>query len=149
MKRRRKAREFALQFLYQQDITGNPQQDYKEGLELFWTLHPTETEVKQYTEYIISGTLEHVEEIDSLIKQYSQHWNISRMGIVERNILRLSIFEIRYSQDVPDKVSINEAIEIAKIFGTEDSGRFINGILDRISIKKAYDKSISKESNIQ
>ncbi|MBN2372240.1 transcription antitermination factor NusB [bacterium] len=130
MGKRRRAREFALQVLFQLDITnGNPE----DALRLFWELNPADQEITDFANLLIYGTLKHLEEIDHLIIKYSKHWNINRMAAVDRNVLRYSIFELLYAKNVPMKVTINEAIEIAKIYGSDDSGRFINGILDRIS----------------
>ena len=83
---------------------------------------------------LIKGVLDNKSRIDKLIEQFSSNWKISRMGCVDRNILRIAVFEMLRCQDIPAKVSINEAIEIGKKFGTEDSGAFINGILDSIRI---------------
>ena len=129
MGKRRRAREFALQILFQQDINRN---DWEEGLKLFWDLTPADPDVINFTNILVRGTIEHLEEIDTLIKKYAQNWDINRMAVVDRNLLRFSIYELLYFEEIPPKVTINEAIELAKTFGTQDSGRFINGILDRI-----------------
>lgn len=130
MGKRRRAREFALQVLFQLDIAKNNPED---AVRLFWELNPADPEIVDFSNFLIYGTLEHLDEIDHLVIKYSKHWNINRMAVVDRNVLRYSIFELLYAKDVPLKVTINEAIEIAKIYGADDSGRFINGILDRIS----------------
>jgi N utilization substance protein B len=129
MGNRRRARSLALQILYQLDITNkSPDQD----IQLFWELHPADQEITDYANILVNGTLKHLEYLDSLIQKYSLHWDITRMTIVDRNILRFALFELLYIRDAPLKVIINEAIEIAKLFSTDDSGRFINGILDKI-----------------
>ncbi len=133
MGKRRRARALALKFLFQQDINKNRFENHKDELDLFWQLHPAGAELKEFANLLIQGTLKNLEKIDLLINKYTWHWNIDRMGVVDRNILRYSIYELMYIKNVPTKVTINEAIEIAKIYGSEDSGRFINGILDKIS----------------
>jgi len=81
---------------------------------------------------LVLGVLEHCEELDRLIQQYSENWRLDRINIIERNILRMALFELLYCEEIPPKVTINEAIDLGKRYGSEDSGGFINGILDRI-----------------
>lgn len=83
-------------------------------------------------ERLVLGVLEHCQEIDRLIEKYSENWRLVRMNIVDRTILRMAIFELLYCEEIPPKVTLNEAIELGKRYGSEDSGSFINGILDRI-----------------
>jgi N utilization substance protein B len=130
MGKRRKAREVALQLLYQLDVQGesNPEPHLPE----FWTRHPVDREVREFAEILIRGTKLHEPKIDEIIAQYAENWELGRMAVVDRNILRQGVFEILFTEDVPAKVTINEAIEIAKKFSTHESSRFINGILDRI-----------------
>ena len=130
MGKRRKARELALQLLYQLDVQneGSP----GPHLDEFWTRHPVDIEVREFAEALVRGTKLHEEKIDELISQYAQHWELERMAVVDRNILREGIFEILWAGDVPPKVAINEALEVAKKFSTQESSRFINGILDRV-----------------
>lgn len=130
MGKRRKARELALQFLYQLDLRGEA--DPALSAEEFWARHPVDPEVRVFAEALVRGTMLHREKIDELIAQYAEHWALERMAVVDRNVLRAGIFELLWLAEVPPKVAINEAIEVAKKFGTEDSSRFINGILDRI-----------------
>ena len=130
MGKRRKAREVALQFLYQLDLRGEA--DPAPSSEEFWSRHPVDPEVRVFCEVIVRGTMLHRQKIDELITQYALHWDLERMAVVDRNILRAGIFELLWTTDVPPKVAINEAIEVAKKFGTQESSRFINGILDRI-----------------
>ena len=85
-----------------------------------------------YARSLVRGTLEHLEEVDSLIRRQAEHWRLERMPAVDRNILRLAIYEFLYETDVPKLVILDEAIELAKQFGTEQSGRFVNGVLDGI-----------------
>ena len=83
-------------------------------------------------ELLVLGVLEHREALDRLIQQYSENWRLDRINIIERNILRMALFELLYCEEIPPKVTINEAIDLGKRYGSEDSGGFINGILDRI-----------------
>jgi transcription antitermination factor NusB len=125
---RRKARELALQLLFQIDFTG----DRIEIPPSFWTENESLPQVKAFTEILVNGVLKHLSEIDPMIEKYTQHWSRDRMAAIDRNILRFAIFELLYLKEIPPKVTINEAIEIAKKYGSEDSGAFVNGILDHI-----------------
>jgi len=127
---RRKSREATLQILYQVDLS---QGDAKELCAAYWQQHELESEAKEFAENLVNGVLRNLKEIDHLIESHSTHWKISRMSCVDRNILRIAVFELLYQSDIPASVSLNEAIEIGKKFGTEDSGAFINGILDHIA----------------
>lgn len=136
MSRRRRSREFALQVLYQLEIN---KQTAQETLTQFQKTYLPEGERDEFFERLVKGVLEHRKEIDRLIKQYSKNWRLDRMPLIDRNILRLAIFELMHCEDIPPKVTLNEAIELGKRYGSEDSGRFVNGILDRIqneAIKK-------------
>jgi N utilization substance protein B len=128
--RRRKAREVALQFLYQLDLHGDD--DPSPHAADFWARHPVDGETRVFAEALVQGTKENQAKADDLIRQYAEHWALERMAVVDRNILRLAVYEMLWGDGVPTKVVINEAIEIAKKFGTGDSSRFINGILDRV-----------------
>lgn len=125
---RRKARETALQALYKIDISEGSAAE--EGLELE-ELAPG-TESRRYCETLVHGVSAHLEEIDSIIEKHSENWTVSRMSVVDRNILRIATYELLYGRDVPYKVVIDEAVELAKKFGTDESGPFINGIIDRV-----------------
>lgn len=130
MGKRRQARILALQAMYQHDAGHRPA---GEVFSSFWDSRgETSPEVRQFVEELVSGFLEHSERIDLLIKEYSRHWEPERMAVVDRNILRLAIFELLYREDIPPKVTINEFVDVAKKFSTEESGAFVNGILDRI-----------------
>ncbi len=130
MGKRRKARELALQFLYQLDLRSDG--DPASSSEEFWSRHPVEPETRVFAETLVRGTKLHQGKIDELITQYAENWDIERMAVVDRNILRAGIFELLWTTDIPPKVVINEGIEVAKKFSTQESSRFINGILDRI-----------------
>lgn len=129
--KRRKGREFAVQFLFQFDFTGKkPDQ---RDLDDFWADRKENDDLRKFTENIIRGTIDHLTEIDAAIQQAADHWVLQRMAAVDRNILRSAAYELLYCSDIPAVVTINEAIEIAKRYSTIDSASFINGILDRIA----------------
>jgi N utilization substance protein B len=135
MGNRRKARERALQALFYVDMCGY---DASEALETFCAhFNPPEIILPFFLK-LTNGVIIGKADIDNVLKQFSQHWKISRMSCVDRNIIRIAVFEMLCCEDIPAKVTINEAIEIGKKFGTEESGSFINGILD--SIRLAMDK---------
>jgi N utilization substance protein B len=126
---RRQARESALQVLYQIEAT---RRDAGEALDLFRECFGSDEEAGSFCERLVRGVIERRDEIDGLIGKCAEHWKMSRMTMIDRNILRVAVYELLFCQDIPPKVSINEAVDIAKKFGSEDSGAFINGILDRI-----------------
>ncbi|HSE92626.1 MAG TPA: transcription antitermination factor NusB [Methylomirabilota bacterium] len=130
MGRRRKAREVALQFLYQLDL--HSEDDPSPHAEEFWSRHPVDADTRRFADALVRGAKENQAKADDLIRHYVEHWDLERMAVVDRNILRLAIYELLWAEGVPAKVAINEAIEIAKKFGTRESSRFINGVLDRI-----------------
>jgi transcription antitermination factor NusB len=131
MRRRTRAREIALQFLYQQDLRGN---EILETLDPFVRSEAEDETVRRFAERLIEGTLEHRAAFDERLRSVTRNWNINRMAVVDRNILRLALFELTYCPDIPPKVTINEAIELGKKYSTANSGAFINGILDRVRI---------------
>ena len=134
MRNRTKSREYALQMLYQADIRRTKTEPI---LEEFWQAHePVADDIKAFAQELFSGTLAHQQEIDALIRAHADNWDISRMAVIDRNILRLGCFELLHVEEVPSKVCINEAIELAKRFGDAESGKFINGILDAIHKKR-------------
>jgi len=100
--------------------------------ERYWTLSETSTEVRAYAQKLIDGVLGNRDRIDDAIRDASINWKLERMAVVDRNVLRIAVYELIFLEDVPERVSLNEAIEIVKRFGAEESGAFINGILDRI-----------------
>lgn len=125
---RRKAREYALQMLYQYDVS----QQSAGFCDEFWADKEVPENIREFTNNIVDGVIKNLSIIDDKIRLSASHWSIDRMAVVDRNILRMSIFELLYIKDIPVKVTINEAIEIAKRFGVEETGSFVNGILDRI-----------------
>lgn len=130
MRKRTHARELALMILYQTDITKSP---LEESLQIFWEEHKAEEEVRTFTISLVTGTIANLKRIDDLLNHYADNWELSRMAAVDRNILRLATYELLYVKEIPPKVSLNEAVDLAKKFGDVESGRFVNGILDRIS----------------
>jgi len=133
---RRKAREFALQFLYQIEISGD---DLEESLGLFWSEHPVDPSVKDYASELVRGTRAEVGKIDPLLAKYAQNWVLDRMAVVDRNLIRMAVYEMLISKKTPPIVVINEAVDIAKKYSTPDSGAFVNGILDRIRKEEMKD----------
>lgn len=129
MRKRTKARELALKCLYQIDIT---KEEASSALTNFWQEHKAAKPVKEFTAQIIQGTLANLAQIDSVLSRYAQNWRLKRMAVIDRNILRLGCFELLFLEDIPPKVSINEAVELAKKYGDVDSSKFVNGILDKI-----------------
>jgi N utilization substance protein B len=130
MGKRRKAREVALQFLYQLDQHGA--EDPAPHGDEFWARHPVDPDTQAFADGLVRGSKQQQAKIDQLLAQYAEHWDLERMAVVDRNILRMAVYELLWAPDVPPKAVINEAIEIAKKFGTTESSRFINGVLDRI-----------------
>ena len=129
MGRRRAARQAAVQFHFWRDAhRGNA----PDRIDDFWDFLPTKPRVREFAQPLIDGMIAHLPEIDTKIKQYTENYDIGRLSAVDRNVLRLAIYEMLYRDDIPPVVSINEAIELAKTFGGNDSGRFVNGILDRV-----------------
>lgn len=131
MKNRRKSREAALQALYYMDVRDNIS---LEALELYQRCFPPAETVLPFFETLTTGVMRNRAQLDGLIERFSSNWKISRMACVDRNVMRIALYEILFLEDIPEKVSINEAIDIGKKFGTEESGAFINGILDSAHI---------------
>jgi N utilization substance protein B len=154
MGKRREARERAVQFLFQHDL--NPPENLDRALNEFWDtqraaaiagekgpatwgqpvelppLTTEEVEMRLFADPLIRGALEHRDAIDEHIKKHAKNWEFHRIAAVDRNIMRLAIYEMLFREDIPPIVSINEAVDIAKKFSTQDSGKFVNGILDKI-----------------
>jgi len=146
MGNRRLSRELAMQALFQIEMN----QDHStEAIESFCEHFSFPKNVKPFFLRLIEGVKEFQHKIDPLIERFSENWKISRMSRVDRNVMRIALYELLYCDDIPPKVSINEAIDIGKKFGTEDSGAFINGILDsiRISMEKGNQLQSKKPPN--
>jgi N utilization substance protein B len=131
MGNRRRSRELAMQVLFQMDINGD---ESSEALDLFCRHFEVPKKAKAFFLELVAGVRDRRDEIDRLIQQSSDNWKISRMSGMDRNIIRVAVYELLHCRDIPAKVSINEAIDIGKKFGTEQSPGFINGILDNINI---------------
>jgi N utilization substance protein B len=127
--RRRKSREFALQVLYQLNIT---KQSATTALTQFQEKFLPNGEADEFLNRLVLGVTEHCSELDRLIERYSENWRLDRINLIERNLLRMALFELLYCEEIPPKVTINEAIDLGKKYGSEESGSFINGLLDRI-----------------
>lgn len=137
MGQRRQSREIALQMLYQLEMSDlHPY----EAIELYYQVvsdnedEPSEIPetIRPFAEMLVNGVYGHREEIDRMIVSASENWRLERMSVIDRNVLRIAVFEMLYCLEIPPKVSINEAIDLGKTFGSPDSGAFINGILDHI-----------------
>jgi N utilization substance protein B len=129
---RRKARESALQVLYQLEFDEKPVED---ALAQCWQGKEASSETREYGSWLVREILAHREEIDRVIQSNAEHWRISRMALVDRNILRLAVFELLYEKNLAPAIVINEAIEIAKKFSGQESSHFINGVLDAVRKK--------------
>jgi len=127
MHQRRKAREVTLQVLYALDIH---EIGLREAIDLFWANFDAPEEARKFSYALIEGTWTHREQIDGLISGSSENWTIARMSRVDKSILRMAVYELLFCQDIPPKVTLNEAIDLGKLYGSENSGAFINGILD-------------------
>ncbi len=138
MRKRTKSRECALQILYTIDITGDSPSNITQ---IYWENHQQFLSCRDFADMLVKGILMHKQEIDKVISTYASNWKLGRMAIVDRNVLRISAFELLYLDEIPPKVSINEAVNLAKKFSTVDSGKFVNGILDRIKKEKDIAKS--------
>ncbi len=135
MRKRSQAREYALQILYQIDITRQAPHDACENFWLSFEEQP-DAEVQGFARELVRGVMERRDEIDAKIAHYAKNWELERMAVVDRNILRLGGFEILHRGDIPPKVTINEAVELAKKFSDVQAAKFVNGILDKIKGEK-------------
>jgi transcription antitermination protein NusB len=129
MGKRHRAREAVIQFHFWRDLQHG---ETPERIEDFWEFCPATDRVREFAQPLIEGMVTHRDELDERIRKYCENYNLDRISVVDRNVLRLAIYEMLYRDDIPPVVSINEAIELAKTFGGAESGKFVNGILDRI-----------------
>lgn len=127
---RRDAREAAIQFLYQFDAQRPSNVD--EALAAFWKQNDEPQNVRAFASDLLRGALDKRPEVDAKIRTLADNWDFERLAVVDRNILRLAVYEMLFRPEIPPVVSINEAIEIAKKFSTAESGKFVNGLLDRV-----------------
>jgi len=141
MKKRRRARELALMLLYQIEMLGTVGETPQEIIDSFWEENPMEEEsVKEFTNLIVGEVIKNLEPIDAEITKTAINWKLGRMGYIDRNILRMATFEIMFMVDIPPLVTINEAIELAKKYGTDESSKFINGVLHKIKEANKVDE---------
>ena len=129
MGKRRSSRELALKFLYQFELNRG---DLDEQIKLFLELNSSQKDVANFMKELVVSLIDKMEEIDEIIQKFSDHWVLDRMTVIDRNILRMGTCELLFNFSTPPKVVINEAIDIAKKYGNEDSPEFINGILDKV-----------------
>ena len=138
MGKRRLSRKIALQFLYQVDSSSADEPSERSGLdsdfELFCSFHhkTADREILEFASLLCRGVFENLDAVDSDLNRCSENWKVSRMSVIDRNILRISVYEMVFLSDIPVPVTINEAIEVAKEFGSETSAAFVNGILDKV-----------------
>jgi N utilization substance protein B len=167
MRKRREARERAVQFLFQHDL--NPPEDLGAALNQFWDAQrmsdlleshgPTwgervelpppnaeESATRLFADRLVRGVLENREQLDDIIRKHAKNWDLHRMSAVDRNVMRLAIHEMLHRDDIPPVVSINEAVDVAKKFSTADSGKFVNGILDKVKADLLRPARTAKET---
>ncbi len=128
---RREGREAVVQFLYQRDL--NPASEFTD-LGIFYKMRGLSPAARRFSDVLVRGILDHQTEIDAVITTNAANYELHRIAAIDRNVLRLAIYEMLHCPEVPPVVSINEAIEIAKKYSTEESGKFVNGVLDRIRL---------------
>jgi N utilization substance protein B len=127
MGKRRKARESTLQILFQLEFDDSVPEKV---IDSFWRNRKTSKEIAEYTQFLVTGIISHRERIDHLIQSVSSNWRLDRMAIVDRNVLRIAVFELLYEESIAPAIVINEAIEVAKKYSSDEAGTFVNGILD-------------------
>ena len=139
MRKRTKARENALKILYAIDITGD---EPKKCIDTYWADNEEkDLEVKTFANSLVLGAVNKGKEIDKVISERATNWQMGRMAVIDRNILRFAAYELLFADEIPPKVTINEAIDIAKRYGDSDSGKFVNGVLDKINKDNAKKKA--------
>lgn len=129
MTKRSESREWAVQLLFQREIN---REDLKDSLEFFWQDKNPSQKARDFTEHLVRGVEEHQKEIDALLHKCATNWDVGRMGGVDRNAMRVAVYEMLHCPDIPPVVSINEAVDIAKNMSSNESGRFVNGVLDAV-----------------
>ena len=142
MGRRRKAREDTLRILFRLEFENK---QIEKTLDQYWKNKKASEEIKEYSTWLVNGVISDQAKIDNIIQQVSEHWRISRMALVDRNILRMAVFELLYEEKIAPAIVINEAIEIAKKYSGEEAATFVNGILDAVrkdlkDIKKSLEE---------
>ncbi len=129
MGKRRSSRELAVKFLYLCELNSG---EWRDQLEQFWERNPCQSDIVKFSEGLLESVFDHREQVDELVERFSDHFTLQRMGVVDRNLLRLATTEILFLKNTPAAVVINEAVEIAKRYGSDESPGFINGVLDKI-----------------
>lgn len=145
MKKRTRARELALQSLYQLDLRG---EEFLAEAPSFLRNQESDKVAREFAMSLVQGTAQNVDGIDAVIRDVAQNWDIERMAVIDRNVLRMATYELLHCTDIPPKVAINEAIELGKRYSTQNSGGFINGVLDRIK-DATRERAASKEETSQ
>lgn len=140
MGKRRSSREMVVRFLYLTEMNAG---DPKEQLGEFWERNPCQPDIQKYTDDLLTLLFDHRKEIDELLERCAEHWTLPRMTVIDRNVLRMAACEMVYTKGVPVNVVINEAVEIAKRYGSGESAQFVNGVLDRI--RQEMDKGSSTQ----
>ncbi len=144
MGRRRKAREETLRILYRLEFDNKP---LEETLNQYWENKKTNQAAREYSSWLVNGIISHHKKIDTVIQNASEHWRLSRMALIDRNILRMAVFELLYEENIEPAVIINEAIEIAKAYSGDEAANFVNGVLDAIRKRLKNKKESLKEEN--
>ncbi|MBU0468430.1 MAG: transcription antitermination factor NusB [Candidatus Omnitrophica bacterium] len=130
MRKRTQAREFVLKILYQAEIT---RREIHVASDYYWgEIDSIDNYIKEFADMLIAGIAKNIESIDNKISEYATNWQLKRMAVIDRNVLRIGVFELLFNNDIPPKVTINEAVELAKKYGDIESSKFVNGILDKI-----------------
>jgi N utilization substance protein B len=143
MATRRDAREWAMKLLFEFDL--NPPKELQVALDAFWVENPAGGKPRAFAERLVRGVLDNLDSLDETLSGCAQNWDVTRMGTVERNVMRVALYELLHCDDIPPAVTINEAVDITKYFSTTESGRFVNGILDRA--RKMLKNPENKTSN--
>ncbi len=130
MATRRDSRERTVQFLYHWEM--NPQESLEVAFKKFWRQNTAASAARAYAETLVRGVLQNLSVIDEMIRKYAENWDLERMAAVDRNIIRLALYEMMFLADIPPSVSINEAVDLAKYYSSRNSGKFVNGLLDQL-----------------
>ena len=144
MGRRRKAREETLRILYRLEFNNRP---LEETIDQYWENKRAHKVTREYSTWLVSGIISHQKMIDTFIQQVSEHWRISRMALIDRNIIRIAVFELLYEENIAPAIIINEAIEIAKMYSGNEAATFVNGILDAVRKNLNKIKKSLKDEN--
>ena len=144
MGRRRKAREETLRILYRLEFDNRP---LEETIDQYWENKRAHREIREYSTWLVSGIISYQKKIDTIIQQASEHWRISRMVLIDRNIIRIAAFELLFEENIAPAIIINEAIEIAKMYSGDEAATFVNGILDAIRKNLKKIKKSLKDNN--